>query len=183
MGPEVPDESDLSGSGTIYNLGSGGSRLSQSYNRVAKGDVDFESLKKITSDWVPDDPAAIRFRDNVLEALNRLLNSTPDFDTGWFYVENGGNWYNVNHELGAAPRRTLVYWSDVEEPQAGKDVIAEMPLAPNVYTDVSDNLYKYGIRIYHQVDGSKSQIITADDYVFGWSNDGKTGYLRVLVWR
>lgn len=183
MGPEVPDVEEVSSSGVDHSLSAFGTRLTQDYDKVAKGDVVFENLKNVTSDWVPDDPAAVRFRDTSVNGLNRLLNNTPDFDTGWFYVENGGNWYDIEHRIGAVPKRTLIYWSDVKEPKAGNDSIVEMSSAFHIYQNLLGQLLRYGVWLFHNVDGKKSQIVTADDYVFGWGDTGRTGYLRVLVWR
>lgn len=186
LGPEFPDFSPAEGTPSKARSGNDivRPRKQQSISDLIQGDVVFEELTTVTSDWVPDDPAAIRFRDDVLKTLKKLVNGTPDYDTGWFYVESGWNWYDINHELGAVPKRTLIYISEVEEPKAGKDAIWEVTADPNIYNPDTVGLFTYGLRLSHAAAGDKSFVLTLGNSIMGWGEtDFDTGYLRVLVWR
>jgi len=183
MGPKTPEVTDFTLTQKTSYFNQLGNRETQAYNYLVQGDVRFEELKKIASDWIPEDPAGVRFRDAVVEALNRLLNDTPDYDTGWFYAEAGDNSYEIGHNIGAVPKRATVYFSEVEEPVAGKDTVWHISCKWNIYQNLLGQLLKYGVYLIHSVDGKSSFILTAADYVRGWGTDGVNGYLRVLLWR
>lgn len=188
MGPEIPVFTPTVGTPSKARSGNDTvrPRKQQSANDLVQGDVVWDELTRISSDWVPEDQAAIRFRDEVLETLKKLVNGTPDYDTGWFYAEAGSKSYDVNHEIGAVPKRTLIYYSEVEEPKAGKDVVWEIsPQPATVVSSVGPPIVylAYGIWLSHAADGSKSFVLTAQDYILAWAAQYATGYLRVLVWR
>lgn len=142
------------------------------------GDHRIERFKALAAEWVPEDKGAIKFRDMVLEELERLVNNDPDYDTGYFEVKAGGLWYEINHNLGRVPTRYIIYLdsNNTGEPTTEKTHLVVMP---PVYEQTAAGDDRY-FRLMHNTGGTKSFITTAGDYIHGAYD---TAHIRVLLWR
>jgi hypothetical protein len=145
------------------------------------GDHTIERFRKIAAEWIPEDKGAIKFRDAVIEELERIVNSEPDFDTGYFKVTNGLNRYTIAHRLGRIPTRHIIYvdTQGTDEPEIGKAGVAVLSSNFDNYWDGSTNVAR-GVFLQHGMEGQNSYILTASDYT--WS-DQTSAYIRVLLWR
>lgn len=148
------------------------------------GDHKVERMKKIVSEWIPEDKGAIKFRDMVMSELERLVNGIPDYDTGYFNIEvvgSGFNRYTIAHGLNRIPTRYTIYadTQGTDEPVAGKSGVVVLASVFDNYWDGSGNVSR-GVLLSHSIEGNESYITVAGDYV--WS-DQTSANIRVLLWR
>lgn len=150
-------------------------------NLLKTGDHKIERFRKIAAEWIPEDKGAIKFRDAVIDELERLVNNEPDFDTGYFEVANGLNRYTISHNLGRIPTKHEIYvdTQGSDEPIIGKSGVAVLSSNFDNYWNGSANVFR-GVFLQHGIEGNDSYITTAEDYV--WS-DQTSAYIRVLLWR
>ena len=154
----------------------------QNPNLRKTGDHTIERFRKIAAEWIPEDKGAIKFRDAVIDELERLANNEPDYDTGYFEVTNGWNRYTIEHNLGRIPTKHEIYvdTQGSDEPIIGKSGVAVLVSSFDNYWDGTSTILSRGVFLQHGMEGSNSYITTAGDYV--WS-DQTSAYIRVLLWR
>lgn len=181
LGPELPEfesETLVEGNNPPFNLTS----AEEQNPRLRKtGDHKIERFKKLISEWIPDDKGAIKFRDQVLEELERLVNDEPDFDTGYFKVEAGYNYYTMEHGLGRIPTRSIIYigTQDTDEPSGNLSGVYEQGSHFDTIWNGASNESR-GTYLIHSMDGSETRLLTGGDYV---ASDVTSAYVRVLFWR
>jgi len=178
IGPDkTPIIAGYATSGGIAVRGTG-TAAEQADWKIKTGDHKIERIRRIAAEWVPEDRGALKFRDSVLQELERLANNTPDYDTGYFLAEAGNKKYTFDHQLGSIPKRSVVYLSYVEEPVAGKDTIFEV-----VPVLAYDGATQWGFFLQHSASGNQTYIYTSTDYVYSQFATFVSCYLRVLLWR
>jgi len=154
----------------------------QNPNLLRTGDHKIERFRKIAAEWIPEDRGAIKFRDAVIDELERLANNEPDFDTGYFEVTNGFNRYTIEHNLGRIPTKHEIYadTQGTDEPIIGRSGVVVLASNFDNYWNGVDAVLSRGVFLSHDMSGNNSYILTAGDYV--WS-DQTSAHIRVLLWR
>ena len=131
-------------------------------------------IKRLAAEWNPKEAGAIRFRDQIINELERLSNGYPDFDSGYFLVEKGSNGYVLQHGLGRIPTRYAIFLSYTPAPEEGYTVTH---IASGSVATGSGNV---GIELIHNTDGLKTLV-----YIRAWKAyfNLDSAYIRVLFWR
>ena len=157
---------------------------------IKTGDHLIKKGRPVDREYQPKNRAEKRFKDRTVDLVEKLDSNLPDYDTGYMWVElytedlNGNvltGEYTIHHRLGRIPTRVALYFSVVEEPRLGKDVVHMQ--VPVIINDI-------GVTVCFT---SKDKILlqTGTDAIWGDPvaapppNRGHLheGHLRVMLWR
>jgi len=113
----------------------------------------------------------------VFRILHKILNNVPDYDSGYFKV-TPGNQYYMEHALGIIPTRATVYYSQTK-PERSMNYVQH-----HSFYDVKGAALGgsglVGLTLFHRCDGMHSYIRSRGTYVH-W--DHEEAWVRVLLWR
>ncbi|QTA90624.1 Uncharacterized protein dnm_066850 [Desulfonema magnum] len=112
-----------------------------------------------------------------LQELIDLIRS-PDYDSGWFFVEPGNN-YDKEHNLGSLPRSATI-WGATDSDGSNMYLLTD----GHKWTNGGHGcwLQKVTTNSYRISTGTKSAMWAGGtDYFTDWSN--LSGYIKVLMWK
>ncbi len=171
-----------------------------------------KAVYRLNREWRPKEPAAQRFKDNVVRLLENILNNTsggsgggdpdpgggggvpgiePDlfWDSGyiWFFCNNDNPFVlEFAHNMGQVPTRYTIFYSNAAKPVLGTDDVYVI----NTGKVISGDNETIGVDLTVK-DKMTMRMSIAKDYLSGAGGWGipklKTGpnegYIRLMVWR
>lgn len=136
---------------------------------IREGDHKAGFIRKLDREWKPVNESERRFKEKILDEVEKNISGVPEFDTGYMYVKIGES-YTLNHNLKQIPSRISLFYSDSDEPKFNNSNIYE--IIPIIISDI-------GIKIRHN-NQNKCTVTIGDAAVFG---SDEQGYIRIQMWR